>query len=446
MCGIYCSNLAPLAEEGVGERLLKARGPDALTRVNIDSFHVSHSLLSITGESCDQPFLKNNIAWLYNGEIYNYEDYGDYDTDGKCIEGAYYRDGVLFPQNLDGEFALVLFDRPRNLIVISTDTFGTKPLYYSLEGREFGCSSYKAPLEEAGHKNIQKLPPNTIRVINMLHYQNVSYTDHKVTSFNLEQKNKTSEGWITAFEDAIRKRTKNCREKIFLGVSSGHDSGAIYNELINQSVPFKAYSVRGEEMEDLIDQRKKIIESTPNCFHENIPKSHELYQIHNKFITENTETFQYAIKSDVGDYDSFIPLTRDDGSNWLSTVCAHAKEDGYKVNLSGGGADEIISDYGHNGERYFPQSNFGGLFPENLEDIFPWGSVFGSCQEAYLMKEEYVGGAYGIETRYPFLDKKVVQEFLNLDHTLKNRNYKSVLHTYLDRNNVPFAPNEKRGF
>jgi len=32
--------------------------------------------------------------------------------------------------------------------------------------------------------------------------------------------------------------------------------------------------------------------------------------------------------------------------------------------------------------------------------------------ESYLAKEEYVGGAYGIESRYPFLDKKVVQEFL----------------------------------
>lgn len=91
-------------------------------------------------------------------------------------------------------------------------------------------------------------------------------------------------------------------------------------------------------------------------------------------------------------------------------------------------------------------SNFGGLFPDNLEDIFPWASFFGSSMESYMIKEEYVGGAYGIETRYPFLDKQVVQEFLNLDKNLKNQNYKSVIHEYLQRDDVPFSPNTKLGF
>jgi len=66
--------------------------------------------------------------------------------------------------------------------------------------------------------------------------------------------------------------------------------------------------------------------------------------------------------------------------------------------------------------------------------------------ESYLMKEEYVGGAYGIETRYPFLDKKVVQAFLNLEKNLKNYNYKSAIHQYLLKNNFPFDENWKHGF
>ena len=32
-----------------------------------------------------------------------------------------------------------------------------------------------------------------------------------------------------------------------------------------------------------------------------------------------------------------------------------------------------------------------------------------------LMKEEMVAGSYGIETRYPYLDRFVIQEFLWLD-------------------------------
>ena len=53
------------------------------------------------------------------------------------------------------------------------------------------------------------------------------------------------------------------------------------------------------------------------------------------------------------------------------------------------------------------------------------------------MKEEMVAGAYGIETRYPFLDFKVIQEFLWLDIELKNQIYKAPLSNYLKINNYP---------
>ena len=42
-----------------------------------------------------------------------------------------------------------------------------------------------------------------------------------------------------------------------------------------------------------------------------------------------------------------------------------------------------------------------------------------------------MAGAFGIETRYPFLDKAVVQEFLSLAPELKNGKYKSVLRNLL---------------
>ena len=41
----------------------------------------------------------------------------------------------------------------------------------------------------------------------------------------------------------------------------------------------------------------------------------------------------------------------------------------------------------------------------------------------FIAKEEYVSGAFGIEGRYPYLDKNVVQEFLWLDSNLKNSFY-----------------------
>jgi asparagine synthetase B (glutamine-hydrolysing) len=65
---------------------------------------------------------------------------------------------------------------------------------------------------------------------------------------------------------------------------------------------------------------------------------------------------------------------------------------------------------------------------------------------SYLLKEEQIGGSYGVETRYPFLDRDVVQEFLWLTYDLKNEKYKSVLHEYLIINNFPFESGVKKGF
>ena len=74
--------------------------------------------------------------------------------------------------------------------------------------------------------------------------------------------------------------------------------------------------------------------------------------------------------------------------------------------------EEILSDYGFGGAKWCPQSSFGGLFPENLSSIFPWKEFFLSTQRDYLHKEEHVAGAHGVEARYPFLDPRVVQEYL----------------------------------
>jgi asparagine synthetase B (glutamine-hydrolysing) len=62
------------------------------------------------------------------------------------------------------------------------------------------------------------------------------------------------------------------------------------------------------------------------------------------------------------------------------------------------------------------------------------------------MKEEHVAGSYGIEARYPFLDRRVVQEFLALDSRLKNSRYKSALRAYLENNSFPTAFDMKIGF
>jgi hypothetical protein len=47
--------------------------------------------------------------------------------------------------------------------------------------------------------------------------------------------------WTAAFSSAIRKRASNCRERIFIGLSSGYDSGAIACELDRQQIRYKSF-------------------------------------------------------------------------------------------------------------------------------------------------------------------------------------------------------------
>jgi asparagine synthetase B (glutamine-hydrolysing) len=127
-------------------------------------------------------------------------------------------------------------------------------------------------------------------------------------------------------------------------------------------------------------------------------------------------------------------------------IALEAKRRGVKFCISGAGADEIISDYGHLGQRFTPNSNFGGNFPKNLSEVFPWRNFYGGTQRDYLFKEELILVCQGIEGRYPFLDSDCVQAFLNLSSDLKNVEYKAPVANFLRTYSYPFEEGKKHGF
>ena len=423
----------------------KFRGPDNTNHEIINGHSFVHNLLSITGDFTIQPFKKNNIVVIYNGEIYNSDKFGNYKSDGECIIDAYLEHGNNFTKQLDGEFAIVLVDYDKNICLISSDTFKTKPIFYSLDTNDIGVSTYSDSLKKLGFKTISKFNPNTTLIIDMTKFEIIN--EFNVVDFDVENQTKMSFlDWEKSFEESINKRTKNISKKIFIGLSSGYDSGAICKELIKQGVNFKSYTLTGTENVNVLNKRIDILKKN-FLDHTILSKSDFRLQDTIRYIKSNTEEFKYTICSSSSDYNEFwLSLTDDGGSRHLSYICDVAKKDGYKILISGSGPDEIFSDYGFAGRKMYQHSNFGGLFPDDLKTIFPWNSFYGSSMESYLAKEEYVGGSYGIEVRYPFLDKKVVQEFLWLNVNLKNERYKYVLDNHLRTNNFPFCPGQKIGF
>lgn len=435
MCAIIFTTLLIKSLEKIIKYSTK-RGPDKVTLCKINNVTLIHQLLSITGDFVEQPFKKDNIYCIFNGEIYNYKTFGDYKTDGECLIDLYLKYDIDFIKKLDGEYAIILYDLNKQRIIFSTDVFSTKPLYYSIDNDNIGIATYKSNLEELGHKNINKLSANKTLIYD---YNNFKLTQQDIYTFNLEQNKTDMNDIFNALENAIIKRTTNLTKPFFMGLSSGYDSGTIAACLNKYNIDYTIYSIECREDIDTLQKRHK--QHNGRKFY--LKNNQNLFDYQKKYLIDNAEKYQYQNRP--------ICVEDDKGTVGVATMCEHAQKNNIKIMISGQGPDEIMSDYSINGKPLSSSerdthSSFNGIFPKNLSDIFPWKNFFGNTQEDYLMKEEIAAGVYGIESRYPFLDVQFVQEFLNLDYKIKNKDYKYILKKYMEKENYPYIEKYKVGF
>ncbi len=436
MCSILFTNKT-LGDIARLNRYLKNRGPDSTSHLEIEGYHFVHNLLSLTGDFTPQPLMdgKNRVLLLFNGEIYNYKTFGNFPSDGYSILAAYQKHGIDFAKHLDGEFAVVLVDLKNKLVLMATDTFGTKPLWWSIEGKNIGVASYKSGLDRLGFWKSKQLEANKVLAFRLGTYEKVG--ESVAMEFNLNQYKETYDDWIRAFQEAVRKRAFHSTEqRIFLGLSAGYDSGALACELTAQKVDFKAYTVMATEDISIIEQRHALLANgrkiqLTKTDYARLKKKIESECESYKLLESNGKTYQ---------------IVKDQGAMGVACICEAGLLDLRKINFSGHGSDEIYADSGHSGRPFSRDRDSRGTFPADLKPIFPWECFYRGAQQKLLAKEEYVSGTYGVEGRYPYLDKYLVQEFLNLSAELKNAHYKAPLHEYLTRNNYPFQVNLKTGF
>lgn len=410
MCGFLV-----FREHGDNSRI-RLRGQDHTQQTAIGGFTFVHNLLHVTGRFTPQPFvdIEAGIVCLYNGEVYNQPFAG---SDGECLIPLYKEHGPSFPCWLDGEFAVALYDFRNRVAVFATDPFGTKPLY--VNGAE--CGSYRSGVGG------DRLRANRVRTVRLPDGAVLDETEICLWDFG-HQSIDVYDRWIEAFEAAVAKRaTPGC----FIGMSAGYDSGAIACAMLRKGVDFKAYSYRGKEDPGVLDARLAMVPERelfePSRFVKRMLTS----------LYAGADNEKYTIHYD--GVETTMRLLDDGGIYGVATYSMLARNEGRRVALSGQGADEILSDYSP-----FPkQSELRGVFPDRLRK---WRNFDRGCQESYLLKEEYAGGAFSVETRYPFLDKAVVQEFLNLTPKAKNRRYKAPIHEYLTRCKFPFREGVKTGF
>ncbi len=427
---------------------ISSRGPDQTNRLSFkkDGYYYQsiHNLLDISNSFISQPIfsdLKNLL--LFNGEIYNPKN-------NKPDTLNLYDEQITnnlsnYLKNARGEYAICTINIEKKLITIYTDLIGTKPVYFGIRNDSICISSYKSAISHLHYDEIKEVPPNKKIEIKYINLENPEISYEDFFNLNLKQFKSTYDSWIEAFKISVKERSVHFKSKICVPLSSGYDSGAICCVLNKLRIPYSTVTVGNSESKAILKKRISINKKFSCIKHYQIPPltKKESAKV-SLFLKEKLGNIKYDHKDK--EQKESIMLHEDGGALGLAVLCKKISSEGLNVIISGGGADEIISDYGFNGKKIYSHSEFGGKFPKNLETIFPWKKFYGDTQRSYLKKDEMVAGLYGIEGRYPFLDFNVIQEFLNLKSELKNEKYKSCISEFLEREKYPFDKNSKEGF
>lgn len=159
MCGI--AGIINLDDSPVSPDILKAmnsslkhRGPDDGGYYLNSNIGLAHRRLSIIDlKSGRQPLCnENGEVWtVFNGEIYNFQalryslqEKGHVfktESDTETIVHLYEEYGLEFTQKLDGMFALALYDKRRNIVILARDRAGKKPLFYFITDKHMVFAS-----------------------------------------------------------------------------------------------------------------------------------------------------------------------------------------------------------------------------------------------------------------------------------------------------------------
>ncbi len=436
MCGVYFSTQN---ESAGSDNKFLIRGPDLFNQKKINDFCFEHSLLGLTGEFTPQPISKNKVHLMFNGQIYNY-DANKYSSDSYFILDEYILNDEKFFKNLDGEYAVVIYDQNKQIVIFLTDIFGTKPLFYSCDDDSLSVSSLKSSLEINNNFNIVKCTPNTIYKYDLQSKKLTKVEEY--FKFNTDQYKESFDDWNDLFIKSVSKRFSNLKHDIVLPLSSGHDSGAIACAFDLLNINYFTYSIFNNEHKKILLRRllKRIMIAPYKTRFKN-KLSKEQKKINQSHLDFNSDNFYYG-----PDIDNLkIDGKKDPGAIGLSHVLRETSKlcENLKIVASGQGGDEI---YSNNQDYSFGKPN-PYKFPDDLELVFPWENFYHGAQMSYLSKEESIGGSYGLETRYPFLDKYLVQEYLNLSPELKNQTYKSPITNFLNIHKYPYRQgSEKTGF
>jgi len=384
------------------------------------------------------PYEHDKYILSYNGEVYNYKELRaelqfigfDFTTnsDTEVVLKSYIAWGVDCFEKFNGMFALAIYDPVKQEIVLARDIAGQKPLFYrkgdfafaseakalvnnntKLQEGEF-YQTFQHIMHQTLYTNIDQLP-----AASYMRY-NLKSNDYKIKyywEFKPRYVNEATaeEELQYLLEDAVR-LTKQSEVPVTLYYSGGVDSSLIA----------EAGDIRNHIM-----------------FREEDNKKEDFFA--------NLKTIVKQLDFPVGSFSSYP----------LFAMAREAHKNGFKVVLSGEGADEVFGGYiryvpeatNYNMRKRYPsyRDMFDKTWTADFTNITQRNSHYELIETLYKpLREKYdpitamqlfdftyilpsllqmgdrMASLFGIENRCPFLDKRIIEFGLSLPPHLKISN------------------------
>lgn len=354
------------------------RGPDeqtVFTEANVQFNHYRLSILDAAGGR--QPMHYEHLTIIFNGEIYNHLDVRKKhkldcrtNSDTETILLAYAKLGPACLDDMDGMFAMAIYDRNNNEIFLARDRAGKKPLYYYSKGEVFVFASElnairnQLPLEinenniyqyiyaayffgsATPYKNVFELPAGSCA--------NVSLADGTVKvrrwwnihPFYLKRSNEDFYSALNTTDrllhESVKRRVESSDLEVGSFLSGGIDSGLVTAIAKNYNKSLKTFTVSFEGEYDESDLAKLVAERYGTRHHE--------IKIAFDGLLDDVET----ILSNYGE-----PVF--DSSAIPSYYVSREAKKHLTVILNGDGGDELFGGY----RRYVPFAKYD-FFNSNL--------------------------------------------------------------------------------
>ncbi len=376
MCGfigVYQASPAAINELALLSALtsISHRGPDESSQWHDPAGRAAlgHTRLSIIGlDNGIQPIVaeQGDLALVVNGEFYDHdrirrelEAQGcrfKTETDSEIALHIYRRYGLAGLKQLRGEFAILLFDRQRRLMLAVRDRLGIKPLFYAQHrGAWYFASEIKALLaagvpaewDEEGYasrafylrdrtlfKGVRSVQPGCWVIVDSGGLQSGRYWDMEFARQD-DVDPSDEQGMIAAVRAAVEEAVRlRLRADVPMGVylSGGIDSSAMLGLATRLSgQPLDAFNLSFTDMEDYDENRFARLAAEHNGarFHTIAVSQDDLADRFEQALWHNETPFFNA--HGVAKY----------------ILSRQVRLAGMKAVITGEGADEVFAGYPH---------------------------------------------------------------------------------------------------